>query len=226
MWIRKISKGGDLIPESEEKRGKPVESTESLDDLKLEHWLSEVEIDENNNGHIMQVMKGKVKYGRLREKLISFFSDKPTSLEEMGLVIKDLDTGEELIPEVLIDDPKYKWLKIPFKYPIEKDEEFGFEARYVQPNTYKAIGEDYYSYTNRHDFNYITIRVIFPKNVIITGTEGSNIRTSGGIILDISEENRPIIKTGDGKTSIEWVIESGKIGYTYTLRWRTEKIEK
>ena len=108
----------------------------------MEHWLSEVEIDEDNTGHIMQSMKGRVKFGRLREKLISFFSDKPTTLEEMDLIIKDLDTGEELVPEVVINDLKYKCIKVPFRYPIETDEEFGFEARYLQPNTYKAIGED------------------------------------------------------------------------------------
>jgi hypothetical protein len=170
-------------------------------------------------------MKGRVKFGRLREKLMSLFSDKPTSLEDMGLIIKDLDTGEELIPEVLIDDPQYKWIKIPFKYPIEKGEEFGFEARYLQPNTYKAIGEDYYSYTSRHDFNDIVIKIVFPTYTEILDIEGSNVRTSGGIIIEIPEKNKPLVSNEGGKPFIEWAIKSGKIGYTYTLRWRTKKIE-
>lgn len=200
------------------------ESMEPLDDLILEHWLSEVEIDEDNNGHVLQTMKGRVKFGRLREKLMSLFSDKPTSLEDMSLIIKDLDTGEELIPEVLIDDPQYKWIKIPFRYPIEKGEEFGFEARYLQPKTYRAIGEDYYSYTSRHDFNDIVIKIIFPSYVRILDIDGSNIRTSGGIIIEIPHKNRPLVSNEEEKPFIEWVIKSGKIGYTYTLRWRTEKI--
>ncbi|UCF07894.1 MAG: hypothetical protein JSW28_09685 [Thermoplasmata archaeon] len=194
-----------------------------MDDLILEHWLSEVVIDEENNGHIIQAMKGRVKYGRLREKLMSLFSDKPTVIEEMGLVIKDLNTGDEIVPEVLIDDPKYKWIKIPFKYPIEKGEEFGFEARYVQPKTYKAVGEDYYSYTSRHDFGDILMKIKFPEYVRIIDVEGSNIRTSGGIILDLQEDIKPKITTEEEKPCIVWAIKHGKIGYTYTLRWKTQR---
>ncbi|UCE39361.1 MAG: hypothetical protein JSW00_09110 [Thermoplasmata archaeon] len=194
-----------------------------VDDLILDYWSSIIEIDNDNNGHVHQTLKARVKVGRLREKMISILSDKPIGLENMGLVINDLNTGEELIPEVLIDDPKYKWIKIPFKYPIEKDEEFGFEARYLQPLTYKAIGEDYYSYTSRHHCKDILIKIKFPRNVHIKDTEGSNIRTSGGIILDISEGNKPTISIEEGRACIIWAIKYGKIGYTYTVRWRTEK---
>lgn len=194
-----------------------------MDDLILEHWSSIVEIDRENNGHILQTLKARVKVGRLREKLISIWSTTPTDLEEMGLIIKDLNTGDELIPEVLIDDPKYKWIKIPFKYPIEKDEEFGIEARYLQPKTYKAVGEDYYSYISRHDSGDILIKIKFPKDVRIINIDGSNIRTSGGIILDLKGDNRPIIISEEGKSCIVWAIKHGKIGYTYTVRWRTEK---
>lgn len=194
-----------------------------MDDLILDYWSSIIEIDNDNNGHVHQTLKARVKVGRLREKMISILSDKPIGLENMGLVINDLNTGEELIPEVLIDDPKYKWIKIPFKYPIEKDEEFGFEARYLQPLTYKAIGEDYYSYTSRHHCKDILIKIKFPRNVHIKDTEGSNIRTSGGIILDISEGNKPTISIEEGRACIIWAIKYGKIGYTYTVRWRTEK---
>lgn len=194
-----------------------------MDDLILEHWSSIIEIDNENNGHILQTLKARVKVGRLREKLISIWSSTPAKLEDMSLIIKDLNTGEEIIPEVLIDDPKYKWIKIPFKYPIEKDEEFGFEARYLQPKTYKAIGEDYYSYTSRHEGKDILIKIKFPNDIRIINTEGSNIRTSGGIILDLSKDNKPITTIEEGKACIVWTIERGKIGYTYTLRWRTEK---
>ncbi|UCE72903.1 MAG: hypothetical protein JSV56_07655 [Methanomassiliicoccales archaeon] len=198
----------------------------SVDDLILEHWSSIIEIDDENNGHVIQTLKARVKYGRVREKLISLFSDKPTGLEDMGLMINDLNTGEELTPEVIIDDPKYKWIKIPFKYPIEKDEEFGFEARYLQPKTYRAIGEDYYSYTSRHDSKDILIKIKFPSEVRIKDIDGSNIKTSGGIILDLPKDNRPVITTEEGKACIVWAIKYGKIGYTYTVRWRTEKIDE
>lgn len=197
-----------------------------VDDLTLEHWSSIIEIDNENNGHILQTLKARVKVGRLREKLISIWSSTPTALEDMGLVIKDLNTGEELFPEILIDDPKYKWIKIPFKYPIEKDEEFGFEARYIQPNTYTAVGEDYYEYTSRHDSKDILIMIKFPRNVKIVNTQGSTVRSSGGIILDLTEDNRPITTTDEGKPCITWAIKHGKIGYTYTVRWKTEKISK
>ncbi|MEE9151142.1 MAG: hypothetical protein V3U20_04825 [Thermoplasmata archaeon] len=194
-----------------------------VDDLILDYWSSIVEIDKENNGHILQTLKARVKVGRLREKLISIWSSTPTGLDDMGLVIKDLNTGEELIPEVIIDDPKYKWIKIPFKYPIEEDEEFGLEARYIQPKTYKAIGEDYYSYMSRHDSKDILIKIKFPEDVRIIDADGSNVRTSGGIILDLPEDKRPIITTEEGKACIVWAIRHGKIGYTYTVRWRTEK---
>jgi hypothetical protein len=191
-----------------------------VDDLILDFWSSIIEIDNDNTGHVHQTLKARVKEGRLRDKMISILSDKPTGLKDMSLVINDLNTGEELIPEVLIDDPKYKWIKIPFKYPIEKNEEFGFEARYLQPTTYKAIGEDYYSYTSRHHCKDILIKIKFPQEVRVKDTEGSNIRTSGGIILDIPD-NRPVIMAEEGKDCIIWKIKNGKIGYTYTIRWKT-----
>ena len=224
--IHKKEQGGAIIPKENEEDKESEDNLGPVDDLILDHWSSIIEIDNDNNGHILQTLKARVKVGRLREKLISIWSSIPARLEDMGLVIKDLNTGEEIIPEVLIDDPKYKWIKIPFKYPIEKDEEFGFEARYIQPKTYKAVGEDYYSYTSRHDSKDILIKIKFPDNVRIIDTEGSNIRTSGGIILDLPDDNRPIITTEEDKACIIWAIKYGKIGYTYTVRWKTEKIGK
>ncbi len=220
--------GGKIIANENEEKNEEEKSTDSLgpvDDLILDFWSSEIEIDNENTGHVHQTLKARVKVGRLREKMISILSDKPMGLKDMGLVINDLNTGEELIPEVLIDDPKYKWIKIPFKYPVEKDEEFGFEARYLQPMTYKAIGEDYYSYTSRHQCKDILIKIKFPKEIRIVDTEGSNIRTSGGIILDITRDNKPIITAEEGKSCIIWKIKYGKIGYTYTIRWKTKKNE-
>ncbi|ODS41398.1 MAG: hypothetical protein A7315_06360 [Candidatus Altiarchaeales archaeon WOR_SM1_79] len=142
------------------------------DDLVIEQWSSVIDIDNENNGHILLSLEGRVKVGRLREKRISIFSDTPTSLEDMALTIKDLNTGEELIPKIIIDENKYKWITIPFKYPVEKDEEFGFEARYTQPKTYKAIGEDYYSYTSRNDIKELLIKIKFPRVVKILDTDG------------------------------------------------------
>jgi hypothetical protein len=69
------------------------------------------------------------------------------------------------------------------------------------------------------------MKIKFPRNVKVIDIEGSSIRTSGGIVLDLSEDNRPILNTDDGKPSIIWSIKHGKIGYTYTLRWKTEKID-
>lgn len=217
--------GGSTIADEKDEEGMTAESLGPGDDLILERWLSVLEIDEENNGHVLLSLEGRVKVGRLREKRISIFSDTPTTLEDMGLVIKDLNTGEELIPKIIIDESKYKWITIPFKYPIEKDEEFGFEARYTQPKTYKAIGEDYYSYTSRNDIKELLIKIKFPKVARIINTEGSSIRTSGGIILDLPEGYRPIITMDEGKPCIVWAIKHGKIGYTYTLRWNTEKAE-
>jgi hypothetical protein len=216
--------GGYDISEDKEQRKGGVEPLEPIDDLIMEHWSSVVEIDNENNGLVVQTMRGRVKVGRIREKLISIFSDKPISVEDMGLTIKDLNTGEDITPEVIIDGPKYKWVKIPFKYPVERGEEFGFEAKYLQPSTYKAVGEDYYSDTSKHDTKDIMIKIRFPGNVRILDTTGSSIRTSGGIVLDLPEANLPQLTLEDGRPCISWSIKQGKIGYTYTLRWKTEKI--
>lgn len=216
---------GYVIDKKRKKDENMAEPLGPADDLILEYWSSIIEIDAKNNGHVLQTLRCRVKYGRLREKLISIFSDTPTSLEDMGLTVKDLNTGEELFPEVLINEPKYKWIKIPFNYPIEKDEEFGFEARYLQPNTYKAVGEDYYAYTSRHNSKDILLKIKFPENVRIIDTEGSNIRTSGGIILELPEDNRPIISIDEKKPCIAWAVKFGKIGYTYTIRWKTERVD-
>ena len=211
------------IAKKRDEEGMSADSLGPGDDLVIEQWSSVIDIDNENNGHILLSLEGRVKVGRLREKRISIFSDTPTSLEDMALTIKDLNTGEELIPKIIIDENKYKWITIPFKYPIEKDEEFGFEARYTQPKTYKAIGEDYYSYTSRNDIKELLIKIKFPRVVKIIDTDGSSIRTSGGIILDLPKDNRPIITQDGEKPCIVWAIKHGKIGYTYTLRWRTEE---
>jgi len=211
------------IAKKRDEEGMSADSLGPGDDLVIEQWSSVIDIDNENNGHILLSLEGRVKVGRLREKRISIFSDTPTSLEDMALTIKDLNTGEELIPKIIIDENKYKWITIPFKYPIEKDEEFGFEARYTQPKTYKAIGEDYYSYTSRNDIKELLIKIKFPRVVKILDTDGSSIRTSGGIILDLPKDNRPIITQDGEKPCIVWAIKHGKIGYTYTLRWRTEE---
>jgi hypothetical protein len=102
---------------------------ENLDDLMLDFWSTLVEIDEDSTGHITHTGRGTVNFGRLRDKRFSIFSDNPTQLEDLKLVVRDLCTGEALTPEILVNEPKYKWIRVPFKYPVEKGEEFGFEAR-------------------------------------------------------------------------------------------------
>jgi hypothetical protein len=199
-------------------------NAESQDDLMLDFWSTIVEIDEDCTGHVTHTGRGRVNFGRLRDKRFSIFSDNPTQLEDLKLVVRDLCTGEALKPEVLVNEPKYKWVRVPFKYPVEKGEEFGFEARYLQPNTFCPVGEDYYRFMSRHNCKLTHIEIMFPKDVKIIDIEGSDVRTSGGIILDTPQKEGPQIVTKDHKQSIVWKMESTKIGYTYTIMWKTKKI--
>ena len=199
--------------------------SENQDDLMLDYWSTIVEIDEDSTGHVTHTGRGTVNFGRLRDKRFSIFSDNPTQLEELKLIVRDLCTGEALTPEILVNEPKYKWIRVPFKYPVEKGEEFGFEARYLQPNTFKAVGQDYYRFMSRHNCEFTLIEIKFPENVTIIDIEGSDVRTSGGIILDIPEDGGPKILTGSKKQSIIWTMQSTKIGYTYTIMWRTKSAD-
>jgi len=199
--------------------------SENQDDLMLDYWSTIVEIDEDSTGHVTHTGRGTVNFGRLRDKRFSIFSDNPTQLEELKLIVRDLCTGEALTPEILVNEPKYKWIRVPFKYPVEKGEEFGFEARYLQPNTFKAVGQDYYRFMSRHNCEFTLIEIKFPENVKIIDIEGSDVRTSGGIILDIPEDGGPKILTGSKKQSIIWTMQSTKIGYTYTIMWRTKSAD-
>jgi hypothetical protein len=199
------------------------DKTESADDLMLDFWSTLVEIDEDSTGHVTHTGKGTVNFGRLRDKRFSIFSDNPTQLDELKLVVRDLCSGEDLIPEVLVNEPKYKWIRVPFKYPVEKGEEFGFEAQYLQPNTFRPVGQDYYRFMSRHNCKHTQIEIKFPKNIRIIDIEGSDARTSGGIILDTPEGGGPKIKNKNNRQSIFWSMKSTKIGYTYTIMWRTER---
>jgi hypothetical protein len=201
------------------------DNSENADDLMLDFWSTVVEIDENSTGHVTHTGKGTVNFGRLRDKRFSIFSDNPTPLEDLKLVVRDLCTGEALKPEILVNEPKYKWIRVPFKYPIEKGEEFGFEAKYDQPNTFKVIGQDYYRFMSRHNCDYTLIEIRFPKNVKVIDIHGSDVRTSGGIILDIPENEGPKIITKKGRQSVIWTPKSTKIGYTYTIMWKTSRID-
>jgi hypothetical protein len=202
---------------------KKKQETENSDDLMLDYWSTIVEIDEDSTGHVTHTGRGTVNFGRLRDKRFSIFSDNPTQLEDIKLVVRDLCTGEALNPEILVNEPKYKWIRVPFKYPVEKGEEFGFEARYLQPNTFKAVGRDYYRFMSRHNCEYTLIEIKFPEKVQIIDIDGSDVRTSGGIILDVPEDGGPKILKGSKKQSIIWTMQSTKIGYTYTIMWRTKK---
>lgn len=215
---------GSIIAWKRTNKDKIEPENESADDLTLDYWSAIVEIDKNNNGHVTQTGKGRVNFGRLRDKRFSIFSDTPTSFEDLKLVIRDLSTGEELNPEVLVDGPKYKWIRVPFKYPVEKGEEFGFEASYIQPGTFKALGEDYYRHTSRNNCKDTYLEIRFPEDVRIIDTEGSDIRTSGGITMGIPEGEGPKIVTKDNRQKLVWPMKFTRIGYTYTLMWRTERI--
>jgi hypothetical protein len=204
---------------------KKKEESENQDDLMLDFWSTVVEIDEDSTGHVTHTGRGTVNFGRLRDKRFSIFSDNPSQLEDLKLVVRDLCTGEALTPEILVNEPKYKWIRVPFKYPVEKGEEFGFEARYLQPNTFKAVGQDYYRFMSRHNCEYTLIEIKFPQNVRIIDIDGSDVRTSGGIILDIPKESGPKIVTKSNAQSIVWKMHSTKIGYTYTIMWRTKRAD-
>jgi hypothetical protein len=184
----------DVIDEGINKNG------ESLDDLMLDFWSTVVEIDEDCTGHVTHTGRGRVNFGRLRDKRFSIFSDNPTQLEDLKLVVRDLCTGEALKPEVLVNEPKYKWIRVPFKYR--------FEARYLQPNTFYPIGEDYYRFMSRHNCKLTQIEIRFPRNVQIIDIEGSDVRTSGGIILDTPKNEGSQIVTNEDTQSIVWSMES------------------
>ena len=192
-----------------------------MSDISMTLWDSILRIDEDKNGHVTILARGKVNLGRLRDKDMSFFSDAHTEFSDLNLVIKDLNTGEELVPELLLDEPKYKRIKIPFKYPIDEGEEFGFEARYILPKAFNTVGEDFYSQMLRHNVEKFSLKVQFPSNVEIVDITGSNLKTSGGIMVDLGPEEMPEIVNDGDVQGIQWDMKYARLGYNFTMAWKT-----
>ena len=204
--------------ESNEKQG--IKSG-TLEDVVYLSWDTELTIDMNNNGHFIHTVRGRVRRGRLRDVSLSILSDAECDFEEIELTIRDLDTGEEIIPEPVLTEKRFKRVKIPFKYPVDTDEEFGYEAKYTVPKSFKAVGEDYYSH--RSLFNkMISIIVNFPDNVSIQSIADSRIKTAGGIEIEIPKTNMP--QVSKNRKRVKWEIINAFPGNVYALRWRTVRV--
>jgi hypothetical protein len=204
-----------------ESEGKKEGKKPPVDDVLYPSWDIDLSIDSNNNGHIILTVRGIVNKGRLRDVSLSIFSDADVDFDGLNLVVKDLDTGEEIIPEPILLDKKFKRIKIPFKYPIDKGEEFGYEAKYILPGSFKAIGEDYYSHRSVLN-KEMSLSIKFPEDVKVESIDDSHIKSTGGIVRELSEDEKP--KISEDRNQIKWVITDTPIGYTYILKWRTVRV--
>ena len=193
-----------------------------MSDILLTSWKTLVKLDEKSNGSITNIARGKVNTGRLRDKDMSFFTDANTVFSDLNLVIKDLNTAEKIVPEVLLDGPKYIRIKFPFKYPIDAGEEFGFEARYILPAAFKLGGDDFYSQILRHNVVSFSLSVEFPAKLKVTDIAGSTLKTSGGILVDLKPDEMPVIIKEQDHQLIRWDMMYARLGYNFTINWKTE----
>ena len=211
--------GSSEIESKEKKEGK--KEIPFFEDVVYSLWDVDLTIDNNDNGHIILRVRGIVKRGRLRDVPFVILSDAPCDYEDINLIVRDLDTGEEIIPEPILLDRKFKRVKIPFKFPVDEGDEFGYEAKYVLPGTFKAVGEDYYSHKSVMN-RVIIMNIKFPSNVRVESVDDSFVKTTGGVDKELSEDEKPKIK--ENKNQIEWAITDTLIGYTYFLKWRTVRV--
>lgn len=211
--------GSTEIESKEKKEGK--KEIPFFQDVIYSLWDVDLTIDNNDNGHIVLRVRGIVKRGRLRDAPFVILSDAPCDYEDINLIVRDLDTGEEIIPEPILLDRKFKRVKIPFKFPVDEGDEFGYEAKYVLPGTFKAVGEDYYSHKSVMN-RKIIINVKFPDDVRVESVNDSYVKSTGGVDKELSEDEKP--KISENRKQIKWVITDTLIGYTYFLKWRTVRV--
>lgn len=204
--------------ESKEKKGK-----RPLDDVLYTSWDTNLVIDRHDTGYITHKVRGMVNMGRLRHVEFSILSDVEIDFEELNLAVRDLDTGEELIPEPILIDKKFKRIKVPFKYPVDKGGEFGYEAKYTLPGTFKSVGEDYYIHKSLLN-KRIVINIEFPPDVRIKSVADSLVRSTGGIEVEIPKDKMP--KVSEDRQGVKWIITDASPAYNYILKWRTVRVSE
>ena len=194
-----------------------------LDDVLYISWDTNLVIDRHDTGYITHKVRGRVNRGRLRHVEFSILSDVEVDFEELNLAVRDLDTGEEIFPEPILIDKKFKRIKVPFKYPVDKDGEFGYEAKYALPGTFKAVGEDYYVHKSLLN-KRIVITVEFPPDVRIESVADSIVKSTGGIEVEIPKDKMP--KVREDRRAVKWIITDASPVYNYMLKWRTVRVNE
>jgi len=187
-----------------------------LASIVIEKWSEHIEIDHDGNGDIVHEIHGKANFGFNKWIMFGIVSDTDQpDKEAFPINITNLDDDSTVVPTFLFDYPRYKRVRIPFGYELDRGKKFNFRIEYSLAKTFRLGTTDYHSH---HAFHYekdIDMSVSFPKNCRVVDVTGDITSEHGDVR---GKRNSPEKKTDNFVT---WQVRRAMHGDDHKLSWST-----
>lgn len=186
------------------------------DGIVITKYHTDIDINTRGNASINYVIEGFGCGGDNKWLEVSIRTDGSQPSKENGFKIKvfDLANGEEMDPVFVIDEPRYKRIRINFREaPLNSGKKFKYKITAKISKSFSLNGPDFWYHRVLSRQKKVIISVSFPSKCLINSVAGQAI-TNNGHNIPVSVSPKKV-----GPRQIRWVIHDPRKGTSYQLDW-------
>lgn len=186
------------------------------EDVMITKWRTDIDVNTRGNATLSHTIEGRVRRGDIKWLEVSIVTDNPQPSKDEGFKVKILDllNGEKSKPEYLIDEPRYKRVRINFpEAPLREGRKFKYRISAKLLKNFPLTGVDSWYHKVLSNQKKVEISVNFPNGCVINNVFGQAITTHG--------HNRSIATVPKklGSRLVRWTIRKPVKGTSYKLNW-------
>jgi hypothetical protein len=188
--------------------------------LEITRWTEHIDVSSTGNAMLTCILEGRCYSGNNRYQDINVKTDNPQPSRNEGFKVRifDMTKEEEVEPEYIIDEPRYKRVRVNFREaPLYTGAKFRYKTQMKLFSTISLEGQDHWSHQVLTNQRKIEISLNFPHKCVVSHVCGKAYTVHGDNLL---------VKHHPKKTKqnqIKWSIPDPIQGSSYELNWKLTK---
>jgi len=186
------------------------------DGIVITKYHTDIDINTRGNASLNYVIEGLGRDSDNKWLEVSIRTDSPQPSKENGFKIKvfDLVNGEKVDPVFIIDEARYKRIRINFREaPLNSGKRFKYKITAKISKSFSLNGPDFWYHKVLSRQKKVIISVSFPSKCLINSVAGK-ATTDNGRNIPVSVPPKKV-----GPRQVRWVIQNPRKGTSYQLDW-------